>query len=232
MKKISLLVLLFLQSFTYWHSEYYPTIDLSTGCQSFPVLESDVSLSRNENILSLAANPKKRGGVYVGSIAAKTYQFQDGSTYTLSGSLRKASGTPEQIDVNIQWVDESYIEHYSEIIWSLNPYSPLYGWVWTRNGGDPILLYKLGDDTEWHDFSITASHQGDKHTIEKISIDGHEFHLGIPEGTLVKTYSDRLTVLLEVQNSYTNCDGLISSQAAAEWMDVELQWEYGTAGKQ
>lgn len=229
MKKIFLLLLIaifFSPTPAPWTDGYYPAIDLSTGCPNYAVTDADVNLRVSEEVLTLTANNKSRGGVYVGSIAGKVYEFSDDATYTLSGEFRKPLGSrPEQIDVNIQWVDENYIEHYAEIIWSLNPYSPLYGKVWTRNVSDqPIILYDLGDDNDWHSFSIQAYHNGDTHLIENITLDGIDIlPEAIPEGALQKTYNNRLTVLLEVQNMYTNCDPSINTNGVSNFRSVNLE---------
>jgi hypothetical protein len=210
-----------------WHDGYYPTWDGSTGCEAFPVSESDVAMSVSGNVLTLTANDDERAGAYVGAIAAKTYPFTDDRTYTLTGQFRKGPGNPEQIDANIQWVDENYVEHFAEILWTLNPYSPLYGWVWTRNAHDGtyVKLYELGDDTDWHTFKIVSFHSGDIHTIKNITIDGHSFDVNLPEGTMQKTYNNRLTVLLEVQNMYPNCSGLITTVGVSEFRNVYLKIE-------
>jgi hypothetical protein len=210
---------------TSWSEGYNKTWDGSTGCLAFPISEKDVEMVVSDEFLTLTANADSRGGAYVGAIATKAYTFKDNSTFTLTGEFQKGSGHPEQIDANIQWVDENYIEHFAEIIWTLNPYSPLYGWVWTRNAhdGTVVKLYKLGDDTNWHTFKVVAYHGGDVHTIQNITIDGNSFDVNLPEGTMQKTYANHLSVLLEVQNRYTNCSSLITTVGEANFRNVFLE---------
>lgn len=226
MKKILLTCLLLISCTPIpWYEGYYAAVDRSTGCENFPILDPDGSFSINQNILTITANTNVRGGLYMGVIAAKEYPRTDG-TFILTGEFRKSGGTPEQIDANIQWVDENYTEHRAEILWSLNPFSPLYGWVWTRGTtNEEILLFELGDDANWHTFEVVSYHSGDIHILRSISIDGHKFDLNIPQGTLEKTYNDQLTVLLEVQNQYPACDASIATMGQAEFRNVTLQNE-------
>jgi hypothetical protein len=200
---------------------YYPATDKSVGCPDFPVRETDVVIERG-NTLRLTADPKV-GGVYLGAIAAKEQEFTNNSAYIFTGQFRKPHGNPEHIAVNLQYVDENYNEYYAEVIWGLNPYSPLYGWVWTRNKLDEqILLAHIGDDTNWHRFGLVVYH-GQVHQIKTIVIDHNEFTIDLPMGKFEQKYNNYFAVLLEVQNMYTNCDPQIATTGTSEWREITLQ---------
>lgn len=213
-----------------WYSGYNLTWDGSTGCQYYPVDQNDVRMLKAGSILQLTANSLQEPAKYVGAIARKDFTFEDDKHYTLSGKLRKAAGDVEQIAVNIQYVDMDYNEHFAEILWTLNPWATdvdgvsLYGWVWTRNthDGTVIRLAHIGDDNLWHNFSITAFHSGETHIIESITFDGVEYPLGIEEGTMVQPQNNHLSVLLEVQNMYTNCSPSYTFVGRAEFRNVSL----------
>lgn len=204
-----------------WREGYYIAHDKSVGCTEHPPIETDITLELvDPDIIRLTAAPS-RGGVYIGVIGARPYEFVDNSYYRVSGWFRKAGGHPEQIDINLQHI-ENYLEHYSEIIWSLNPESPLYQKVWTRNVSDePIILFELKDDEEWHSFEMVVYH-GETHFIKSIQVDDNYSKLNLPMGTLVKDYEKFFGILIETQNTYTNCDPNIHTLGESEWKDVEL----------
>jgi hypothetical protein len=204
---------------TVWEG-YDPSIDRSIGCPAYPVRDSDVQVEYGD-VLRLSADPGS-GGVFVGAIAAKRYPFVNGSSYVLTGEFRKPSGNPEHIGVNLQYIDDESYEHYAEIAWGLNPYSPLYGWIWTRNDLDEqILLVNIGDDTNWHSFELTV-HHGETHEIKSIMIDDDRLSLDLPIGRVKQEHKSSFAVLLEVENMYTDCNPRVSTRGVSEWRDIRL----------
>src|SRR5688572_2241523 len=152
MKKILFLSILIMSC-----APYSVTVDASVGCPDNLPTQEDVKIVPTD-ILTLYANTLGKEGMFVNAIAPKK-EVPTPAIYEVSGEVRiPEEAQNEHISINVQWVD-NYTERYSEIFWTLNPYSPLYEWVWTRNALDEqILLFKVTHDNKWHTFSIISDH--------------------------------------------------------------------------
>ena len=199
--------------------------DAGVGCADFPSSRSDTFANFGLSVATATANPRRLPGVFVNAIMGKDFSeiWQTGGTYTLSGEWRKVSGSQlEAVDVNLQFV-RNFTESRSELFWTLNPYSPLYGWVWTRYQSDEeIKLFYLGDNTNWHKWAVSIEDVNGVITRRSVSIDGHVFPQNIPAGTLPKAWEGSFMVLLETTNMYTNCSPLITTTGKTQWRNVVL----------
>lgn len=213
------------------------SVDRSVGCDAFPVTESDISReivvdptspSEDKNVLEITANTKSKGGLFVNAIAHRDVQFIDDSRYVFYGYFRRVEGSnPEQIDVNLGLV-EDYVERSAEIIWTLNPYSPLYEWVWTRlEASKPIKLFKLPDDSNWHCFQLVTEYKSNPKSrrIRRIQVDEQVTDLDLEMGTMKKEWQFSFGVLLETHNMYTNCDAEIMFVGKSRWDKVKVEYE-------
>lgn len=207
------------------------------GCENFPIEKSDIALgvvkdttspSEDKNVLEITANTKSRGGLFVNAIASRDVRFIDDSRYVFCGYFKKVEGSnPEQIDVNLTLV-ENYVEHYAEIIWTLNPYAPQYEWVWTRvEGFKPIKLFELPDDSNWHYFQLITEYKSSPKSrrIRRIQVDDQVVDLDLEMGTVKKEWRFSFGVLLETHNMYTNCDAEIMFVGKSRWDKVAVKVE-------
>jgi hypothetical protein len=198
------------------------SFDDGVGCAAFPRMDSDIRLDHAPGVLFLHVNQNNRPGVFIDAIASQPVQWQDNSVYTLSGDWRKVSGDLEQIDVNLQHI-QNYTEQRAEIIWTLNPESPLYEWVWTRAQSDEeIKLFKLKADNEFHHFSISVQYENGKAFIRTISVDDNRADVNFQAGTLDKEWDSSFMPLLETTNKYTGCSFMNAFSGVSQWRGVNL----------
>jgi hypothetical protein len=201
--------------------------DGSVGCPAYQPMKIDVGMSANVfGVMTLTTNNGKVPGLFLNGIAGKHHNFIDNSQYIFSGSFRKPhKAQDEHIDINLQFV-EDFIEYHAEIFWTLNPYSPLYGWIWTRYELDkPVKLFHLGDDTNWHRFEIVANYKSHPKSrkVYSLKVDDSNFLLDRPMGTNPKEWEESFMTLLEVHNTYTNCSPLLTFVGKSEWKNIKLK---------
>ncbi len=208
----------------YWQSEFsnslngiHLDIDQSVGCEEFPAEDSDLSIKQVEDrgapsgshmVLEQTANVNKRNGIFTNAIGSVDIEFQDDSRYTFEGYFKKVDGSqPEMININIDLV-EDYEERYAEIIWGMNKYSPLNGWIYTR-GPDfsEIKLFKLPVDTKWHFFQIIVEYQSEPKSrkIVSIKVDENQNEINLEMGRSEKSWPFAFRILFETHNMYTGC---------------------------
>lgn len=204
-------------------NEYVASVDDSVGCAIYDPAPQDVGIDKNNGILAIVANKLSVPGMFVDAIASRSFDWRDNSTYTLSGEWRKPPNAQnEQIDVNLQFVRD-FTEHRAELLWTLNPHSPLYGWVWTRAQSDePIKLRYLGDDTNWHKFRVVVEYLSGNVTVKELGIDSYTFPVNMRAGTLPKAWEGSFFVLLETHNMYTGCLPVFNFVGRSEWDSVSL----------
>lgn len=119
------------------------SVDASVGCAENPPTKEEATSTWDGKILSIFANPLGKAGMFVNAIVPQKLEFAP-AVYTITGQFRIPKGSQnEHISINVQWFDND-IERYSELFYTVNPYSPLYQWVWTRNKLDEqIKLFEI-----------------------------------------------------------------------------------------
>lgn len=209
-------------------------VDASVQCD--PVIypniptpqKSDIGYSFKKGVRRMTANDDNRPGLYMNAIMDLPWQ-QTPAVYTVTGEFRIPPGAKnETMEINVQWV-EGGIEHYSELIWTLNPNRtdpsnpPVYGQIWTRNtlDGTIIPLFIVTPDNMWHSFQITSNHV--THHTEYISVDGQNSGpLNIPMGTVAKDWDHSFKFLFETTNMYTGCTPLNTFVGKSEWRNISI----------
>lgn len=220
MKNLLMFPLFLIITYSSWHAGFNVSVDASVGCTCNLPTMKDVAINKSGEILQMFANPRGIPGMFVNALASRKYKQIPG-IYTASGSFRiPENGNNEHVSINIQWT-ENYIEHFSELFYTTNRYSPLYEYVWTRNKLDEqIKLFKIPFDHAWHTFSITADHKN--HSTKRIQVDDQIADLNIPMGTVGKEWKESFFLLLETHNQYPNCGSPLITKGMSEWKDVVL----------
>ena len=213
------------------------SIDQSVGCEHFPIQMSDIDIhtiqdatapSANAYVLELIANTSNKGGLFVNAIAHRDIEFIEDSRYIFEGYFKKvADSKPEQIDINLQLVQD-YNEYYAEIIWTLNPYSPFYNWIWTRvQDFRPVKLFELQNDSKWHYFKLIAEYRSNptRRYISTIQVDNQSIEPNLEMGIVKKEWQSSFTALLETHNMYTNCDEDLVFVGKSRWDNISVTIE-------
>lgn len=211
-----------------WTEGYAPGVDASVGCPNIPIENSDIAMTTAGDVLTISANVNRKPGLFSNAIAGKHIEQVPG-VYRVVGEFRWPEGYDnESQDINLQWVEGS-TEWYSEIFISLNPESPLYGWVWTRNNhirGEEILLFQIPIDNNWHSFELVSDHAN--HITKSIRVDDNYQELNIPMGTVAKEWESSFMILLESTNKFPghdangNCLTINNYTGASEFRNVSV----------
>lgn len=201
-------------------------IDASVSCPNFENTKDNIGfVETTQGELSVTPNKDKIPGVYMNAIAVKEVEWQEDSEYIYSGEFRKASGDLEQLEINIQLIKD-HTEHMLELRWHLNPYSPLYETVDTRNGPDsPIKIADLKSDNNWHKFIIVTKYtsQPIAYILESVSIDGEKHSVNMSQTwTLPKDWAGSYAILLETTNLYGNCSPLSAFSGTSQWRNIDV----------
>lgn len=206
-----------------WEVNY----DGSVGCQNYPLISADAGMSVDgSGTMSLTANTGKVPGLFMNAIAGKHWDWKENSRYVFSGYFRKPlDAQSEHIDVNLQFVQD-FTEYHVEIFWTVSPFSPLSGWVWTRYKLDEqIKLFYLGIDENWHSFEIVADYSSlpKSRKVYSLKVDNRVFVLNHDMGTNPKDWKESFMTLLETHNTYTACSPLLTFVGKSEWKNIELK---------
>jgi flagellar biosynthesis chaperone FliJ len=184
----------------------------------------DVSAPSGYNkALELVANPRRKGGTYVNAITAREANFLDNSKWIAYGWFRKASNEVQAITVNLNLV-EDYTEYPCIFSWRLNPFDPLYGFIFVETENGQKNLHKLEPDDRWHYFEIEGVFQqeGAIRKVARLMIDNSTYLLDEDTIKTRKEWSNSFMLNLEVTNMWTNCDSKNAFVGRARWSRVGL----------
>lgn len=210
-----------------FHSEegWRLSVDESVGCPQVPYQPGDIKMSFQDDVLLLESNVQERPGFFGNAIASRPFKFEDDRQYMLTGSFKIPSGAElELANAALEFVVDG-VGHYAEIIYGRNPWTPEYGWIYTR-GTDlkHIQLFNIGIDDEWHDFTLiaTVNTATNKYEITSIGIDGEVKDVNVDMTSFPKPWSSSTQVYLETHNMYPNCGSDYVSYGASMWDNIVI----------
>lgn len=220
------------RSFFYSHPDMQTlraSYDAGTFCPAFQVSAQDAKLhALDRNTIELTANINERGGAFVNSLIGYGLPLYNGHIYVSEVYVQiPPDAQNEVVDVNLQLIMDG-VEYHAEILWTMNPYSPLHEKVWTRfdDLSKEHIITTLKRDTLWHLFRVKAYYNLEKDQAIYLSaqIDDHTFAINRPMGRLDRTgipYShDGFIFLMETTNQYTACDNNIMTVGKSRWRDA------------
>jgi hypothetical protein len=182
------------------------------------VVDDRTAPTGQNKALQLVTNVQGKPGLTFNAIIARHTDFEDNSTYTTYGILKRMPSDVENICVN-QCLVENYVGYDCAFGWVLNPYAEEhYGWVLLRTKksvesnapfwdkwGEKIHL--LGDDTRWHYFEIEGRYVANPKArkITRLRIDDSEYKSDEDMWSYPQTWSDSFWSDLETANMDVNC---------------------------
>lgn len=217
---ISLLVILNLSNRSTSTSNY-AGVDASVGCAENPPTKEDAISTWDGKILSIFANPLGKAGMFVNAIVPQKLEFSP-AVYTITGQFRiPKDARNEHISINVQWFDND-TERYSELFYTVNTYSPLYQWVWTRNKLDEqIKLFEIPHDSQWHTFTLISDHIN--HITKRIQVDQLYRVLNLEMGRVSRKHENAIMILYETHNQYPVCGSALVTKGMSEWRNIEVK---------
>lgn len=187
------------------------------------VLANTIKDGDRGDVLEIIANPFGKRELFTNAISARSIKYKPGR-YEVRGYFRNGGGL-QNLTVNLNLVD-NYKEKPFVWEWVLDSWNQWYGKIVVQktNGTKEPILY-LGDDRNWHHFTMIGYFGPNKYVAESLEIDGKSIDLGYELTNIPKTWNNSFQLNLEGANLWTNCNPGKATTGRALYDDLSVIYQ-------